>query len=295
MLAQAGHDVYAASGGFGRRKEKESGVTLIEQAARYVSKYEPFDLYIDSAWWEGKVPSVKAKKYIALKWSPENYTYNPLPPNFYLAYPYVSHHYNFNRNNFPNRDKTFALPTMFGDTFCKPNWEATKVFLPGKFPLNQGIEKYINVLASFLSKHPVEGTSKELFIKMFGGSINFKAPESKWVVSMPYNEVLESMRRCKISLPILNPGAIIEAAFMGVPSVFWARGGFFNPLAEMLGMSIEHEAPPERVTEVVELLMNDKKKYYEVVYTSQDYFSSHTYSGAIKYFNFMCENIGLPI
>ena len=110
---------------------------------------------------------------------------------------------------------------------------------------------------------------------------------------MPYDEVLQSMRRCRISLPILNPGAIIEAVFMGVPSVIWEHGGFFNLLGKMLSLTVEHNAPPERVTEVVEILMHDKKRYHEVVYTMQDYFVSHTFSGAIKYFDFMCESIGL--
>ena len=115
MLAQAGHEVYAASGGLGRQTDEHFGVKLIDQTNTSVCG--PYDLYIDAAWWTGKKPASKARKYIALKWAPENYLYDPFEEDFYIAYPYSSHHFNFSRNNFPNRDKAFALPTMFGDNF----------------------------------------------------------------------------------------------------------------------------------------------------------------------------------
>lgn len=293
MLAQAGHEVFAASGKIDFQMDEQYGVKLINQS-RVPKEYEPYDLYIDAAWWDGKKVAAKAKKYVSLKWSPEDYLRNDSwEEDFYVAYPYTSHHYNFSQNNWPSRDRTFALPTMFGNDFCKPNWEATKVFLPGKIDLNRPYKKYLIPIAQFLSKHPVEGTSKPFFEQEFGQMINFSNPDSNWNNIMPYDKVLEAVSRCRISLPILNPGAIIEATFMGVPSIFWEHGGFYNPLAQMLSISIEHEAPPERFTEVAELLMYNKKKYFEVVYTMQDYFVSHTFSGAMKYFNFMCESIGI--
>ena len=293
MLAQAGHTVYAASGGMGNKVKRDHDVKLIDQDKRYLTKYEPFDLYIDSAWWDGKGCPVKAKKMVALKWSPENYLHEPLPDNFYIAYPYTTHHFNFHRAGFPNGDKSFALPTMFGNDFAPPNWQADKVFLPGKMKPHRGQERYVDAVGNFLAKHPLEGTSRSLFEEQFGDKINFERPGSNWVEKMPYDKVLEAMSRCRISLPIFNPGAIIEASFMGLPSVFWERGGFFNPLGRMLGLSIEEGSDPERFTEVAEILMNDKKRYHEAVYTMQDYFSAHTFAGALKYFNLMCQTIGL--
>ncbi len=291
MLAQAGHDVYAASAGMGHTTALQYGVKLIDQ--ELTAQYGPYDLYFEAAWWEGRVPSAQAKKYVALKWSPENYLYGPFADDFYLAYPYSVHHFNFSRNNFPNRDKTFALPTMFGNDFCKPNWDKEAVFLPGKIDTNRPYKQYTDAIASFLSQHPVEGTSRSFFEGEFAGKLDFNKPGSRWVERMPYDQVLEAMGRSRISLPILNPGAIIEAAFQGVPSIFWEHGGFFNPLAQMLNMGIEHDAPPERFLEVADLLMNNKKKYHEVTYATQEYFSAHTFAGAMKYFNLMCETIGL--
>ena len=292
MLAKAGHDVYAASGWCKQTPKEEYGVKLLDQSN---IEETDFDLYIDAAWWDNKVPAAKAKKYVALKWSPEDYLYKPFNEDFYLAYPYTSHHYNFSRNNFPNRNKTFALPTWFGvnETFEKPNWDKERIFLPGKIDVNRPYHKYLDVIAEFLNRYVIEGTSRDFFEKEFGNKINFNKPGSKWSEIIPYYRVLSSLAISKISLPILNPGCIIEAASMGVPSIFWEHGGFFNPLAVSLNMLIEHDAPPERFTEVTEMLMNSKKKYYETTYALQDYFVSHTYAGAMKYFNLFCEEVGL--
>jgi hypothetical protein len=95
----------------------------------------------------------------------------------------------------------------------------------------------------------------------------------------------------KISLPILNPGAIIEATFQGIPSIFWEHGGFYNPLAQSLDILIEHNAEPKRFEDMMELMLKDEKKYHEVLYTSQDYFSCYRYDRAIKYFDLMIKEI----
>jgi hypothetical protein len=290
MLAKAGHDVYAASGSPSAETDNDRGVKLINQAL--VHMWGPYDLYIDAAWWENKKLTTTAKKYVALKWSPENYMYNPFPDNFYLAYPYVSHNYNFSRPNFPNRDKAFALPTYFGDDFKKPNWDKSSIFLPGKIDTNRPYKQYSEVITKFLKEHPVEGRSVDFFRKEYGDeAINYRRPDSNWQATTSYDKVLESLSKSKLSLPILNPGCIIEAAFQGVPSVFWGHGGFFNNLSDSMNLTIQHDAPPERFTEVVDLMMNNKKKYTETVLATQDYFVSHTYTGALKYFNFMIENI----
>lgn len=290
MLAMAGHNVFAASGGIGQYEKQSEGCTLIDQG--HCHKYGDFDLYIDAAWWDKKEPPVKAKRNIALKWSIENYLRDTeFADDFYLAYPYSVHHWNFSRPSFINRDKTFALPTMFGLDFKSPNWDKTSVFLPGKVDENRHYQTYVPAIGEFLNKHPIEGRSKIQFERIFAGLIDFNRSDSNWHDLTPYDKIIESMSRSRISLPVLNPGCIIEAAFQGVPSIFWAHGGFYNPLAEMLNISIEHNAPPERFTEVAELLMNNKKKYFEVVYASQEYFSAHTYANSLKYFNLMIESI----
>ena len=114
MLAKAGHDVYAASM---NTAPDEDGVKLINEVE--CSKYEPYDLYIDSSWWKDKVPKAKATKYIALKWSLEDYTREPITDSeFYLAYPYPSHREYFCKS--ANDSRTFPLPTMFGTEFPRP-------------------------------------------------------------------------------------------------------------------------------------------------------------------------------
>ena len=284
MLAKAGHDVYAASMNIA---PDEDGVKLINEVE--CSKYEPYDLYIDSSWWKDKVPKAKATKYIALKWSLEDYTREPITDsNFYLAYPYPSHRWEFSGT--ANDQKTFPLPTMFGEDFPEPNWPADKIFLPGKIDINRRPEEYIDEVAAFLNKHPIEGCTASFFQKEFKGLLIEKEGDCLYE-SKPYNEVLESMKNSRISVPILNPGCIIEAAFQGVPSIFWGHSGFYNPLASSLDILIEHDAPPGRFTEVAESIMYNKKRHAEVVIATQDYFSCHLYDRAMKYFNLMVEEI----
>lgn len=288
MLALAGHDVYAAS--MGRPEPKEHyGVKLIHEID--VPLYGPFDLYIDSSWWKDKKPKASAKKYIILKWSLEEYTRElPLADNHYLAYPYPSHCWEFTKG--VNAKKTFALPTMFGTGFPKPNWDKTHVFLPGKIDVNRAYKQYIPAVKSFLSKYPIIGTSKPFFQQEFGDDFPFDNKLSQWWDKVPFNYVMNALNtQCKLSVPILNPGAIIEAAFCGVPSIFWSHGGFYNPLSEMLDLAIGHNAEPKQFTEIAELLMNDRKRYIEATLIIQQYFTPHLQNQAIKYFDLMVETI----
>jgi hypothetical protein len=292
MLAKAGHEVYAASGGLGDKVLDQDGCKLIDQ--KHPARHGSFDLYIDSSWWKDKVPMAEAKKYVCLKWAPEDYLRSdPLPDNLYVGYPYVTHRYNFSGIKFLNENRAFALPAMFCDEFRKPNWQAQSIFIPGKIDTNRPYKQYIEAISSFLNKHPVEGRSRKFFEQEFGSKINFAREGSEWTESTPYNQVVSSLEKSRISLPILNPGCVIEAACYGVPSVMWDHGGFFNTLSQQLNLNIPHDASPERFTEVAELLMNDRKVYMETVYAMQDYFSAHTFSGAIKYFNLMTSTIGL--
>ena len=173
---------------------------------------------------------------------------------------------------------------------ARPNWNAQKVFIPGKVDVNRPYQKYKKVITQFLNKHPIEGRSRKFFVDHFDG-INFNRPFMNWAESTPYDQVIQAIQRSRISLPILNPGCIIEAACQGVPSVMWEHGGFFNPLAQQLNLNIEHDAPPERFAEVANLLMTNEKVYRESVMAMQDYFIAHTYQGSLRYFNLMMEMI----
>ena len=288
MLAMAGHDVYAGSMGKPEPRVHYGAKLIHEQEC---AKYGPYDLYIDSSWWKDKIPYAKATKYVCLKWSLEEYTreFN-FPDNFYLAYPYPSHSHEFYVKDFNGKDRCFMLPTMFGTEFKKPNWDKNKIFLPGKIDTNRKYKKYIPAITSFLNQYPVEGCSASFFQKEFSGLLSLKEGSNLYELQ-PYNHVMDSISRCKLSLPILNPGCIIEAAFMGTPSIFWEEGGFYNPLAKMLNVLIEEDALVETFINVFKSIMNNKKKYFEVTYVTQDYFSYHLYENALKYFNLMIETI----
>lgn len=288
MLAMAGHDVYAGSMGLPEPKV-HYGVKLVHETK--CKQYEPFDLYIDSSWWKEKVPYARSKKYLCLKWSLEDYTREfEFPDNFYLGYPYPSHMQEFYISEAKGSRKTFALPTMFGTAFPKPNWDKKNIFLPGKIDPNRNHKKYIPAIAEFMNKHPVTGCSASFFQEDFKGLLK-PQPGSNMYELAPFDQVMKHMGDSKLSLPILNPGCIIEAAFAGTPSIFWENGGFYNPLAQNMGVSIPHDAEPEVFTDIAERMMSDKKLHWEVTRITQDYFSYHLYSVAIEYFNMMIETI----
>jgi hypothetical protein len=289
MLAAAGHEVYAASGWWhGNPMDRHYGVKLLDQTNPGI--YGPYDLYFDAAWWKNKQPAALANKYIILKWSLEEYTREEiLSDNYYLGQPYPHHHFEFTRGI--NANKTFSLPTMFKDRLTNEDgWDKNKIFLPGKIDTNRPWWKYVPAITELLNKYPVEACSYPWF-KDNLKSIDFHKNESNWFDKLPYDQVMDAVRRCKISLPILNPGMIIETALEGVPSIFWEHGGFYNELARQLDILIESDAPPERLLAIIELLLTNKKKYKEVVIASKDYFSPYTFEGSLKYFNLMLENI----
>lgn len=288
MLAMADHEVFAASGHIGQLLREENVLLCNETIAH---QYGPFDLFIDPAWWNGKEIRAEAKHYIILKWSLEPYTreFN-FPDNHWLAYPYPSHMWEFYIPDARGRDRTFALPTMFGTEFPIPNWDKKKIFLPGKIDKARDYRPYLPAIVDFLNQYPVEGCSQSFFQAEFGDQLKLHGDSCLYELK-PYNEVIDSMSRCKLSLPILNPGCIIEAAFMGTPSIFWEEGGFYNPLARNLGVLIEKGSPPERFLEIANEMMFNRKRHWEVTKLTQEYFSCHLYDNAIQYFNQMIEMI----
>jgi len=285
MLAKAGHEVFAASMGIPEPKV-HYGVKLILETQCHL--FEPFDIYMDSSWWKDKVPKARAKKYVCLKWALETYLQEmDYPDNFYLGYPYPSHAKYFSR--FKNADRAFPLPTCFGDTFEAPKWGNEKLFLPGKVDTNRKYQQYHEILKKLFTSYPLEGCSGDWYQTEY--EVDPKKPGTNLFKLAPYNDFMDALGRCKLSVPVLNPGCIIEACFKGVPSVFWGEGGFFNPLAENLDVLIPDGAPPERAEEVISLLLHNKKKYHEVLAATQDYFTCHTYSNAMRYFNMALEHI----
>ena len=292
MLAKAGHDVYAASGG--GKDTTEYGVKLINQSHSSCKRYEPYDLYFDAAWWDNKTPAAESKKYVTLKWAPEDYLrHNKLPDNLYVGYPYVHHRYNFTGNLFSNENRAFPLPTMFCDEFSPPNWDKESIFIPGKIDTNRPYTKYLDAIYQIIKEHRIEGRSRNFFKQQFGDRLNLDLPQYNWQELTPYNSVIDSLSRSKISMPILNPGCVIEAACMGVPSIMWEHGGFFNSLSKDLNILLEHDAEPERLLFLVDYLMTSRKNYMEIVRTLQDYFSGHTFKGSLYYFNLMAQEIEL--
>lgn len=283
MLAGAGHDVWAASMGIvGPRIDR--GVKLISELQ--VGDFGPYDIYIDSSWWRNKEPKSPAKRYIILKWSLEDYLIeDPLPAEFSIGYPYPCHKHHFDASRNPYKDKTFALPTSFGDECQSPNTNSNRVFLPGKLDLNRPHQKYLPTIIDNISKYPISGVASDEIKNQLD------KPGNTFISKLPYSKTMEEMKKCRVNVPILAPAAVIEATFQGLASIFWREGEFFPALGDKLGITIEREDPSEKFTFVFEKLMTNNKHFKEVVQISQNYFSCHKTIEALKYFNLYIESV----
>jgi hypothetical protein len=128
LLAQYGHEVYAASGN-NSKIDSEHNVKLISESQ--ARSYEPYDVYIDSCWWDRKVAIAKSKIYVRLHWSLEERVGKiKLPANEYLAYPYPDSTQYFIHDQNVNVEKTFCLPTAFGDEFGNSKFHNQNLFIP---------------------------------------------------------------------------------------------------------------------------------------------------------------------
>lgn len=286
MLAMAGHEVWAAS--MGDAGYIQYGCRLINEPN--IHRYGPYDIYMDSSWWRDKyVPPDIAKKYVILKWSLEDYLCeDELPPDHYIAYPYPTHKHKFDVARNPYKDRTFPLPTMFCKDMKRPNKLSNRVFLPGKLDKNRPYQKYIDTIIQYIAKWPITGVaSDELeFALRQQGQKDIKL----WKL-IPYDQVMDRMSECRINVPVLAPACTIEATVNGLATIFWQEGEFFPALADNLGLNIKRSDGPEVFAEMFDRLMLDDKHFEETVRISQDYFSCHTYTGALQYFNSFLEYI----
>lgn len=289
MLAMAGHDVYGASMGY-PSPSVHYGVKLIHETK--IAENGPYDLYIDSSWWENKnVPDRIARKYVILKWALEEYIREkPLPENHYLAYPYPCHKHFFDKDNNPhNRDKCFALPSMFCTDFESPRVQSRRIFLPGKIDTNRPYQKFLDTVIDSIVKYDISGVASE-DVK---DKIREKAPtrDLNFFPLIPYNDVMDLMGQCRVNVPIMSPACVIEATVNGLASIFWREGEFFPQLSNTLNTTIETKDEPAKFTYELERLMNNNKFYKDVVRYSQDFFVSHRYNEALQYFNNFVESV----
>ena len=303
LFGKNGHDVYASSAGDPKsigRGRPASGVTLIGDHS--MEKHGPYDLYIDSAWWDGKRVPKNSSFYLRCHWQLEHFLRKPLPTNMGIVFPYEASAPNFLHDLNPNKERTFFLPTPFCEKMADPVFDNKDILWPCRPDdvFRGGYESYQNGNAvvslikdylaadSFRKAHWLFGdgmrSRKELGISDDGQNV-FHKP-------LPYCEVVELVKKCKLVVPINLPSCIIDALVCGVAPLTWANGSWdsYSGVAETYGVKIK--AAPERkdIQKVFDRLLNDRETYINYVRGLQDLFKHHTDEESLNKFNLIIES-----
>jgi hypothetical protein len=305
ILAKEGHDIHVSGGGkptWGSSSPVKN-VTLIPEGflAENKDAFGFFDINMDSAWWKDKAPVVNAGKHLILKWSMEDYTARErLPDNQYLCYPLDKDSVQFYEDRCVNQDKTFFLPLPFGDTFHKPNFDKKGLLWTSK-DIERASDMRSNAKKVAHEVLPgILGGDSSLFMVwlMFnllkGSGIDINCRKDKDIVVnglLPYHKLKEVLEQCKLVVAINIPGSVLDAAFLGVPTLEWEEGGFYNHVGRKHGVLIEQGASTERIKEVISLFLEDEELYNNYVKDMQNELKNNLNSVSIKYFNEMVSTI----
>lgn len=299
LLAKYGHEVYACSMGTPKPRT-HYGVHLMPD--NEVGQLGSVDLFIDASWWYNKVQPVKYDIAFHVHWGLEDFLLRPdFPKKEAICFPYKSSKANFICDRNPHKDRTFFMPIPLRDGFDAPAFDRPDVLIPHQASPSLPIRPdsaviAVNKIYTYIKDNP-NMKAHWLFWDRLAGSphiepaINNPSNSPGYGV-IPYNQVVDIISKCKVSLPLNSPSCIIDVIAQGVPYLAWERGSFFTDIAKSLGVSISpDEETEERIGEVIDTLMTDKKIYTEYVLALQDLMSDHTEEKAIKCFNRAVETL----
>jgi len=305
ILAADGHDIVITAGGvptWGETPPVE-GITLVRESIsrQALEKMGPFDINMDPVWWENKPERVTAKRHLVLKWSIEDYTRKILfPGNYAMCYPLNTSSDGFFRNDCVNKDKTFFLPLPFGEEMCKPNFDKNGLLWTCKDIDREKVFLDNAIMVAEKVVYPLLEQDENLFVIWLMRNLlkrqGFNAVvRDKKDISVPdlmsYDKLREVLKVCRLVVSINIPGSVFDAAFMGVPTLEWERGGFFNSIGKKHGVLIEDGAPPERVLEVIKSLLENEILYGNYVADIQKEIECNTNASSLEYFNSMIKEI----
>jgi hypothetical protein len=292
LLGESGHTVIASSGGnptIGKGRPFK-GVRMVNEND-VKSSHPMFDLSIDPAWWDGKPPLVNAKKYLRLHFSPEDrVVHKKLPENEYLIYPYRDSENNFLDPRNVNLEKTFLLPTTFGKEFSEPGFDRTGIMWPSRFDFTPAMKKTSEEVLEFIIKYRESNDINMYWLFWntwvkgnFGRLVD--SSKDKIYYTLPYCDVRDIERKCKISVPINLPSCILDATFDGVATIVWEKGGFFQDIAESNGLLVRADEGIDGFKRVFSILSSDRQVYTKFVKDLQYKLRDHTDEMVLQHFN----------
>jgi len=300
LLGEAGHTVYASSGGSPVAGEGVSAenVVLVDQAV--IRRFGDFDVNIDPSWWNGKRELVSASIHIHVHYSPEPFVLEPLPKGHCLAYPYRASEIKFIGEKNKNSDRTFLLPIPLGSKFLPPAFNRSSILWPSRGPEFGGkttydlstIEHSLDIIKDLREKNEnlkVHWMYWDSLSKRTGG-IPIKPDDGKYN-SIPYCQVRDITKTCKLSIPVNLPSCVLDCTADGVATVIWERGGFFRDIAQKHNLLIGDGASKGRIREVIETLMGDESIFTQYVLDLQSELADHTNENALKHFNYILDRM----
>ena len=305
MLAKAGHNIVVTAGGrpsWGSTQPIDNVLLVPEGISKNVlNSYGPFHISMDSARWKDKEHALKAERYLNLKWSIEDYTRSErLPENEFLCYPLNIGSEGFFKEDCVNRDKTFFLPLPFGEEMCGPNFHKDGLLWTCKDIDREKVFRDNAFMVAEKVLYPLLEEDGNLFVVWLMRNLlkrqGFNAVvRDKKDISVPdlltYDKLREVLKDCRLVVSINIPGSVFDAAFMGVPTLEWERGGFFNSIGKKHGVLIEDGATPERVLEVIKSLLENETLYSSYVADIQKEIMCNTNTSSLGYFNRMIKEI----
>lgn len=304
VLANAGHQVFATGGGipsWGNTVPVDN-VWLVSESVpkRALDGHGPFDLSIDPCWWKDKPPMVTAKRYLVLKWSLEDYTrVVPLPKNQFLCYPLNIHTPQFFKDDCVNKGRTFFLPLPFGSEMCEPNFNKKGLLWTCKdIDRVQSMRENAFMVAEKVL-YPLLDKEEDLYVvwlmldmlRRFGFDAKVRDKDIAVNNLVPYCELRKLLSECKLVVAINIPGSVHDAAVLGVPTLEWEDGGFFNSVGRKYDVLLERGAGPERISEVVGRYLYDREFYTNYVRDIQHELRFNTDGASLQHFNTIVESI----
>ena len=252
----------------------------------------PYDVFVDNCYWEGKPLVVEAKLNVIGKYGAEEWTKN-LGDNFLVATPY-------NAGWLKEHPKAKWLPAPYWKKLGEPKWSNPGLLLPSRDVCAKGdsvAQNAANVLDVLQSICPSFNISECHFLVSHTKGHAFitnpnkqqeekdtrerfdlfnrakKIPSPKFWDLQPWNLILDLLeRRIRLNFPLLNPSNLIDSAMKGVPTILWENGGFewVREIADVSDWKLNYGDPPERIAEVLEMILRYRDIYERLLFMQQD-------------------------
>lgn len=299
LLGKTGkYEVYAASlgdpnAGNGR---PAPGVKLVHH--NQVREYEPYDLYFGAAWGD---PIAVAKKYFHIHWGLEERLKDPsFPKDHYILYPHYDLKETFINPSNSNNDRTFFLPTTFGEKMEPPAFHKDGILWPTKDPVLVSPPEVAHNLIAALK----EVRTDEIPLKTYWwfvddleakGLINRDDyPGDEFIELSPYWKMLEVMDKCKLNAIVGNPSCIPDCAIKGIPSLIWDNWHvmpFVHDIAKKHNLLLPLDTDKNKLKQLISRLLLDEDLYNNFAMDLQYTFRHHIDDEVLKCFDWILEKI----